>query len=154
MSTATTLPHEAIDSKAAARRSFLLVFLCTLIGALAQMLIKDGSKSFGTGHLTVVDVLHSPGLIFQYGFGILSNVKLFVGYLLYGVNVILMALALKGRELSRMFPIIALTYVWVTFLSVTYLHEHVNFFRVMGVIFIVGGVSVLGLSKTSPKEVA
>jgi len=60
----------------------------------------------------------------------------------------LMAAALKGRELSRLYPIIALTYVWVTILSLFLLpDEHLNFFRSMGIAFIVGGVSVLGLKK-------
>ena len=54
-----------------------------------------------------------------------------------------MAYALKGRELSRLYPIIALTYVWVTFLSVMFLGEHVNFFRALGIGLIVSGVSIL-----------
>ena len=71
-----------------------------------------------------------------------------MGYCLYGLNTLLMALALKGRELSRLYPIIALTYVWVTMLSLVLLPgEHMNFFRASGVAFIVIGVSVLGLNK-------
>lgn len=78
----------------------------------------------------------------------MTNIKLFIGYCMYGVNTFLMALALKGRELSRLYPIIALTYVWVTILSLFVLpDEHLNFFRWMGIVFIVGGVSVLGLKK-------
>lgn len=60
----------------------------------------------------------------------------------------LMAAALKGRELSRLYPIIALTYVWVTILSLFLLpNEHLNFFRSIGIAFIVAGVSILGLKK-------
>jgi multidrug transporter EmrE-like cation transporter len=67
---------------------------------------------------------------------------------MYGINTFLMALALKGRELSRLYPIIALTYVWVTILSLFVLPgEHMNFFRSVGIAFIVGGVSVLGMKK-------
>jgi len=67
---------------------------------------------------------------------------------MYGVNTFLMALALKGHELSRLYPIIALTYVWVTILSIFLLPgEHLNFFRTIGIGFIVGGVSVLGMKK-------
>ena len=78
----------------------------------------------------------------------LRNLKLFSGYCFYGVNTFLMALALKGRELSRLYPIIALTYVWVTVLSLFVLSgEHMNFFRGIGIAFIVLGVSVLGLKK-------
>jgi len=123
------------------------VFYCTLIGAAAQILVRLGAKALGA-HITLSDVAHNPRLFFQFSFGILKNLKLFSGYCLYGVNTFLMALALKGRELSRLYPIIALTFVWVTLLSLILLaDEHLNFFRSIGIAFIVGGVSILGLKK-------
>jgi multidrug transporter EmrE-like cation transporter len=71
-----------------------------------------------------------------------------LGYCFYGINTFLMALALRGRELSKLYPIIALTYVWVTILSLFLLvGEHMNFFRGIGIAFIVGGVSVLGRTR-------
>jgi multidrug transporter EmrE-like cation transporter len=132
--------------RGAARRSLLLVFCCTVIGALAQMLIKTGAGQL-RAHVTLVEVLHDPMLVFRFGLGIATNLKLFCGYCLYGVNTFLMAMALKGRELSRLYPIIALTYVWVTLLSFFFLTEHMNFFRATGIAFIVGGVSILGLKQ-------
>jgi multidrug transporter EmrE-like cation transporter len=146
----TTASEVAFDSKAAARRSFLLVFSCTVIGALAQILVKQGTAQLGAHHLhlTLSQVLHRPELFVQFSLDMMTNLKLFIGYCMYGVNTFLMALALKGRELSRLYPIIALTYVWVTILSLFVLpDEHLNFFRTMGIVFIVGGVSVLGLRK-------
>ena len=110
------------------------------------MLIKTGAGQLGI-HVTFSEVVHSPLLVFRYAFRILDNLKLFIGYALYGINTVLMAYALKGRELSRLYPIIALTYVWVTILSVFMLAEHVNFFRAVGIIMIVVGVSILGGGK-------
>jgi len=136
-----------VDTPAAAQRSFLLVFLCTLVGAAAQILVKLGTEQLGAGHITLGEVARHPALFFSFSIGIITNFRLFCGYLLYGVMTFLMALALKGRELSRLFPIIALTYVWVTVLSVFLLGEHMNFFRSIGIAFIVCGVSVLGLKK-------
>jgi drug/metabolite transporter (DMT)-like permease len=110
------------------------------------MLMKTGAGQL-TVHVTLPDVLRDPLLIVSYGLAIVSNPRLFVGYLLYGVNTFLMAAALKGRELSRLYPIIALTFVWVTILSVFELGEKLNVFRIAGIILIVGGVSVLGMKK-------
>jgi multidrug transporter EmrE-like cation transporter len=124
------------------------VFSCTVIGAVAQMLIMTGAGQLGV-HVTLINVLHDPLLVLRFGIGIASNLKLFCGYCLYGVNTFLMALALKGRELSRLYPIIALTYVWVTLLSLFFLSEGMNFFRVTGIVFIVGGVSILCLKQTA-----
>lgn len=125
----------------------MLVFLCTLIGAIAQILTKQGTAQLGAGHITLGEVARDPRLFFSFAIGIITNFRLFCGYCLYGVMTFLMALALKGRELSRLFPIIALTYVWVTILSLFLLGEHMNFFRSAGIAFIVCGVSILGLKK-------
>lgn len=138
--------NQGVDERTAARKSFLLVFLCTLIGALGQMLIKTGASQLGV-HVSLPEVLQKPSLIFTYAFGILSNPRLFAGYVLYGVNTFLMAAALKGRELSRLFPVIALTYVWVTFLSISLLGEKMNWYRAAGIALIVTGVSVLGMKQ-------
>jgi multidrug transporter EmrE-like cation transporter len=116
------------------------------------MLIKMGAGQLGV-HLTLPQVLHDPMLVFRFGFRIIENIKLFLGYSLYGVNTVLMAYALKGRELSRLYPIIALTYVWVTALSVILLAEHVNAYRILGIALIVTGVSILG-GKVSSKATA
>jgi multidrug transporter EmrE-like cation transporter len=91
--------------------------------------------------------MRHPLLFVRFGLNMVTNTKLFFGYACYGINVLLIAVALKGRELSRLYPIIALTYVWVTFLSLALLGEHLNFFKSVGIAFIVGGVSVLGMKK-------
>ena len=136
-----------VSNQSEGRKAFILVFSCTLIGALAQILIKQGTAQLGA-HATLADVAKHPALIMSFALGILANFRLFLGYCFYGINTVLMALALKGRELSKLYPIIALTYVWVTILSIFFLvGEHINFFRGIGIAFIVGGVSILGRSR-------
>ena len=75
---------------------------------------------------------------------IATNVPLIAGYALYGVNTILLILALREGELSMLYPIIALTYVWVTLLSYLLLHEPPNLYKNLGITTIVVGVAVLG----------
>lgn len=147
MSSSTVLEAAVTNERADARRSFLLVFSCTFIGALAQILIKQGTAQLGA-HITLGQALGHPSLIGRFCLGVITNPRLFIGYSFYGVMTFLMALALKGRELSRLYPIIALTYVWVTMLSIFLLPgEHLNLFRTGGIAFIVAGVSVLGMKK-------
>jgi multidrug transporter EmrE-like cation transporter len=145
--TSATVVEAPIQAQSEGRRAFLLLFSCTLIGALAQILVKQGTGQLGA-HITLGQVMKDPTLFFGFSLGVITNLRLFIGYILYGVNTFLMALALKGRELSRLYPIIALTYVWVTLLSLFVLpDEHLNFFRSIGIAFIVGGVSVLGVKR-------
>ena len=136
-----------VEPKNEARQAFLLVFSCTLIGALAQILMKTGSAQVGS-HVTLTDVAKNPALILSFFIGVLSNVRLFAGYCLYGVNTFLMALALKGRELSRLYPIIALTYVWVNLLSMYFFGDQMNFWKWIGVALVIGGVGLLGRAGT------
>ncbi len=75
---------------------------------------------------------------------LLTNYALLAGYVLYGINTLMLVLALKDGELSMLYPIIALTYVWVTLLSYLVLHENPNVFKNIGIVTIVVGVAVLG----------
>ena len=81
--------------------SIALVVASTVIGAAAQILLRFGA-----------DNLNSSGLR-----GILTNWPLLGGYACLGFMTILVVLALRGGQLSVLYPIIALTYVWVTILS-------------------------------------
>ena len=110
--------------------SIALVFLCTLTGAAAQILMKQGAD-----HTT------GAGLM-----GILTNLPLFLGYCIYGMNTVLIVLALREGHLSVLYPIIALSYVWVAILSPHFFPaDHLNGYKIAGVAFIVSGVSMIGL---------
>jgi multidrug transporter EmrE-like cation transporter len=114
-------------------KSIALVFLCTVIGAAAQILMKQGAN-----HLT------GAGLL-----GIITNLPLLAGYLCYGVNTVLLVMALRQGHLSVLYPIIALTYVWVTILSPMFFVDHINVFKGTGVGLIVLGVSLIGVGSRS-----
>lgn len=119
-----------------------MVVGCTILGAAAQMLIKQGT--------TMMPPLLDPaaGSILSQApmiaWKILTNLPLFGGLACYGISTILLVLALRYGELSVLYPIIALTYVWVSILSVGFLGETLNPYKVLGLVFIVIGVAVLG----------
>ena len=62
-----------------------------------------------------------------------------------------MIVALKYGELSILYPVIAMTYVWVTILSVMIYSESVNSWKLAGLTSIVLGVGVLGLAGSGRK---
>ena len=111
------------------RASTLLVLGCTFLGALAQILMKTGANRLPP----------SPSLS-----AMLTCLPLVAGLAVYGLSTVLLILALRNSELSLMYPIIALTYVWVMILSVVVFQESLNAFKVIGVLAIVSGVAVLG----------
>lgn len=115
------------------RRAVGLVFCCTLIGAAAQLLLKTGAN-----HLA------QPNLL-----ALVTNLTLLGGLSLYGISTVLLVLALRDAELSLLWPVIALTYVWVTLLSLVVFQERVNPIKLAGVAIIVVGVAVLGQGQKS-----
>jgi len=113
-----------------------LVFLCTLVGAAAQILLKQGTSSLPAGGLAGV-VGNIPA--------VLGNLPLWAGYICYGANTFMLVMALRRGHLSVLYPIIALTFVWVTILSPRFFPgDHLNGWKVLGVGMIVAGVSLIG----------
>jgi multidrug transporter EmrE-like cation transporter len=123
-----------MDPAKARKVSIALVFACTVIGAAAQMLMKAGVQ--GQPHDTAFAMLIA---IFQ-------TPTLFAGFSLYGLSAALLVVALKYGELSILYPVIALTYVWVTALSLLVYHETFNEMKLLGLAAVVLGVAVLGRS--------
>jgi undecaprenyl phosphate-alpha-L-ara4N flippase subunit ArnE len=60
----------------------------------------------------------------------------------------LLILALRDGELSLLNPVISLTYVWVTILSVLVFNEALNVYKVCGIAVICAGVALLGKGKS------
>jgi multidrug transporter EmrE-like cation transporter len=69
------------------------------------------------------------------------------GLCMYGVSALLLVLALKHGELSMIYPVIALTFVWVTIVSAVVIGEPMTPYKLAGIATIVAGVGVLGLGK-------
>ena len=109
------------------------MFCCTILGAAAQILLKTGANQL---------VHPSP-------MAMLTNVSLLAGLSCYGVSTVLLVLALRDGELSMLYPIIALTYVWVTLLSLLVFHDRINPIKMAGIAIIVVGVAVLGSGRKS-----
>ena len=101
-----------------------LVLFCTLLTSSAQILWKKGSAG--------------------------DFLLLFFGFALYGIAAVFLIIALKNGELSVLYPFIATSFIWVSFLSVRYLGEGMNGLKWIGIVFILVGVSFIGLgSKNS-----
>lgn len=115
--------------EAANRRRVILIVSCsTIISAAAQILMKIG--------MTRVTHLDPVALA--------TNVPLLGGYILYGVFCLMMILCLRQGELSVVYPIISLAYIWVTLCSYFLFHDTLNPIKIMGIACVMLGVAVLG----------
>ena len=105
-----------------------LVISATLVGAFGPILLKKASAK----RLSKISSLA-------------TNYHLFGGVALYAIGTILFIPALKGGDLSVLYPFVALTYIWVSLLSVKFLGEKMNKFKWFGIALIIIGVSFIGI---------
>ncbi|MDP3764992.1 MAG: hypothetical protein Q8R04_00615 [Nanoarchaeota archaeon] len=105
----------------------LLVLFTTLLTSSAQLLWKKGSAT----------------LTFDIS-SIIANYYILGGILLYIIGGTLIILAFRGGEVSVLYPIIATSYIWVSFLSVKFLGEIMNNFKWIGIASIITGIVLIG----------
>ena len=126
---ATSEPEVHIVDSAKRRMAIYIVLACTLLVAIGQYLIKLGANQ-----------LTHAGLVGT-AIGILTIPQLFAGYCLYAVFTVMFVYALRHGELSVLYPLISLGYVWVTITAVIAFHETMNPLKVIGLAVIIGGVA-------------
>jgi len=123
------------------RRNAILAIACAaIIQVVGQLLIKQGASQLG----------ESPSLL-QTLIGMFTILPLFSGYACYGLFTVIMVLALKHAELSVLYPIMSLTYVWLPLISVFWLGEAINAPIIAGIAVITLGVAVLGRGEKTEK---
>jgi multidrug transporter EmrE-like cation transporter len=121
------------------KKPIYMVICCTLFASIAQILLKVGMLN----PLPSVDPAHLSTLG-DLIFALSRNLPLIVGFAFHGCNALLLILALKDGELSILWPIYALSYVWVALLSMHFFGDRMNVWKGAGIGLIIVGVSLLG----------
>ena len=101
---------------------FALVVISTVFGALGSLFLKLGSKNL-------------KGLK-----ELISNKSLLLGLFLFVLATLFIIVALKFGELSKIFPITSLTYIWVAILSWKFLKESMTATKIAAFVLIIIGV--------------
>ena len=103
------------------------VFITTLLIAVAQVFWKQGANKLTFDLVSLI-----------------SNWQIWLGFVIYGVGAVILIVSLKYGELSTLYPVIALGYVWVSILASKYFGEEMNFIKWGGIVFIILGVILIG----------
>jgi len=105
-----------------------LMIFATLLGALGSLLLKKGSVKFELKVLSII-----------------KNWQVILGLFLYVLASIIFIWLLKTSKLSFLYPFTALSYVWVSFLSVKILKEKMNSWKWVGILLIIAGIVLITL---------
>lgn len=130
-----SIPHSKIRQKIRIKKksktpfiAILLVIFCTVLTSVGQVFLKIGSSRIsGFSAITI-----------------LNNVPLLIGCVVYGLGAIVLIIALKNGELSVLYPFIALSFIWVTLLSMWLFSDVVTLINWTGIFVILVGVSLIG----------
>jgi len=106
--------------------SIIIMIIASFLAALGQLELKIGSIKLKKSIK-----------------GTIKNYFLLAGIFFYILSSIISIIALRGNELSVLYPIASLNYVWVSILSMKFLKEKMNGYKWTGIILIIVGVSVI-----------
>lgn len=114
------------------------ILIAVGFGAVGQLLMKTGMDAARAASTTggAFDVL-------RHGF---TQARVLGGFALYGFSSLLWMLVLSRVQLSWAYPMIAVSYVVVVFLSWLLLKEQVNMVRISGLALICAGVVLVARS--------
>lgn len=114
--------------------AIILVILTTLFTSTAQILYKIGSKNIDKNINSII-----------------YNWPIMLGLILYGIGFVMIIRSLKDEEVTKLYPIMTLSYVWVTISSYYFFGESINLLKIIGVITIIIGIIVINKSEKTIK---
>ncbi len=106
-----------------------LTIIGTILGAIGALFVKRGSADF------------SLKRVWQQ----CKNFPLIFGGILYFASSVLYITALRHEHVSVLYPVTALSYVWINLLSMKYLGEQMNRWKWLGTALILLGVALIGV---------
>lgn len=113
--------------------AFILVAMCIILGAVAQILMRTGMSQIGSiGGWSKFLTPHTFQLMF-------TNLFVIGGLCLYAISSVLWLVALSSLNVSLMYPLLSLAYVVVAILSFFFLKESISLIRWLGILIVVVG---------------
>lgn len=104
--------------------SIILMVIASVVAAFGQLSLKLGSARLKMSE-------------------ILKNYMLLAGFFFYGISIVISVIAFRGSELTILYPLASLNYVWVSLLSIKYLKERMNKYKWLGIALIIMGVALI-----------
>ena len=114
--------------------AIVLMVFTTILTSLAQVFYKKGSSSLSFNIMSI-----------------LTNYNIIFGLILYGIGAIILIYSFKHGEVTVLYPIITLSFVWVSLLSIYFFNEAMNVYKWLGVIAIIIGITLIGIGGKIPQ---
>nr|WP_311197579.1 SMR family transporter [Rugamonas brunnea] len=119
--------------------TFSFIVTGVLLNALAQLLLKAGTKSIGAIHLTMDNW-------FSIGLKVATQLPIIGGLTCYVLSVVLWIIALSRVDVSIAYPMLSLGYVVTAVGAWYFFGEAVSLQRMAAIVVILIGVALLARS--------
>jgi len=120
--------------------AIILMIFCTALTSFAQVFYKKGASLLEFNIISII-----------------TNYFIIIGLILYILGAVIMVYAFKKGEVTVLYPIVALSYIWVSLLSVYFFSEIMNTYKWIGITAIIIGISFIGFgdkySKPNPEAI-
>lgn len=114
----------------------IIILIGVILASIGQILLKIGMNSIGP------ITNYAPSTVIA----TFSNPHILSGLAMYGLATIFWLIALSKKDLSFVYPFIALTFIIVLILSSVILNENIGIYRIIGTIIII--LSLILIMKT------
>jgi drug/metabolite transporter (DMT)-like permease len=108
-------------------RSMLLVFVAAIVGSVGAVFLKLGALRLNKNIWSFV------------------NSRLILGVGLYLGSSVIYALGIRGGQISVLYPIVSLGYIFTLLWSKLFFNEPITRYKVTGLCLILAGVALVGL---------
>lgn len=115
---------------------YIIALISILLGSIAQYFLKIGISSISMDNKKIIMILIE----------VITNLPFIGGILCYGLSMIFWLHVLSKLELSKAYPLVSLGYIFTLLLGYFLLHENINNYKILGVVFIVVGVILIAKS--------
>ena len=115
-----------------------LALLSVSLGSVGQFLLKVGVNSLGGFRLSGRQFVKTI-------IGTLAEPHIFFGIILFATSMVVWLMVISDAELSRAYPMVSISYVFVALLSHFILGEPMSLLRVSGIAVILLGVILINL---------
>ncbi|MBM4401627.1 MAG: EamA family transporter [Candidatus Cloacimonetes bacterium] len=111
-----------------------LLTLNLILVVAAQFLLKAGMNSVGGfGTMPIIEFFVSAA----------TSLRVISGVALYALSAVSWLVLLSKTELSMVYPMISISYIFVLIISALFLGEQVGFLRIVGTLLIILGVILI-----------
>ncbi len=126
---AAALPAAALPAHTTAM-AIVLVWIASFIGSFGALFLKAGAGKLHEGWIYLV-----------------WNPKLILGVVLFCGSSLFYVLGMRQGELSILYPLVSLSYLWALLWSRLFLNERMNRAKGLGLLLILAGIVLIGIGK-------